>query len=394
MASQGQDLHISLHLIPHVALGKVGRACVRLFLPKLYRQGGSNKVHQDTLRRLYNECVREAVRTTTPETLARWPATYDAAYKLYQDQLGKLHMGSLDISVADMDKFNVRLRDLMDVIPEFQQSFYVHEVRGTKGSYAHEGTEILERNLSLDELCQFLDPAMIEPSEWWIDVGCEVSYDNHVLQWLQAAHTEMVEVCLPKSAPGAAQRLVNGKNFILDRTSLLGDFAGFRAYPERLGDNDSVIYLHAYTTDKSATYQLHTGAFRRHRPSDLLPDKMKGLLKDVQQISSVFGDCADAELGVPRCVRLEVRAKLSTSREHLTQLSETFLEQAVVAIPVEQWWTYRFYRVAALNYVFQELELASSESRLWKQSLGIRAIAVWMLNGMIFHQGEDNAEII
>ncbi|KDQ50055.1 hypothetical protein JAAARDRAFT_142542, partial [Jaapia argillacea MUCL 33604] len=390
---QGADLSVSLHLIPHLALGKVGRACVRLFFPRLY--GSEPKpITQDHRRQLYNLCIREAVRVVVPDSLARWPVSYDAAFKLYQDRQGLLHMGALDISVMDMARFNTEFRDRLEEIPDFRDSFYLHEVRGTKGSHGHDGTELLDRNISLDDLCQFLYTDLIDPSEWWIDVGYEISYPDHVLQWLEVAHTQMVKVCLPKSVPGAAERLVNGKRFKVDRTSLLGDFAGFRVQPKTAGRNDSIVYLHAYTTDKCATYQLHSGAFRRHFPSDLLPMNMKGLLRDVQQISSVFGDCSQNETQVPGCTRLEVRATLSTSREHLTELPDGFLEEAVVALPAEQWWAYRFYRVAALHYVFRELQVASSQSRMWKQSLGLGAIAVWMLNGMIFRQGEDNIEIV
>ncbi|KDQ49882.1 hypothetical protein JAAARDRAFT_142807, partial [Jaapia argillacea MUCL 33604] len=358
----------------------------------MYQKGRVQKLSQNLLARLYNECIREAVKVAVPDALSRWPASYEAGFKLAQDRQGKLHFGAQDISVPHLAIFNEELRERMDDIPEFRDSFYVHEVRGTKGCSDHDGTELEERNETLDELCHFLDTGMIHEDEWWIDVGLEVSCQDHVVQWLETAHHQLLSACLPSCTMNAVDKLVNGSRFDVDRVALLRDFAGFRVEVKSAGDLDGVVYVQAYTTDKCATYQLHQGAFTRHRPSDLFPDKVEALLKHVLTISQVYGVCAVE--GNPGCARLEVRSTLKTSRVHLNDLEPTFLMDAVSILPINTWWSFRYYRVAALNYVFTSLKDSSPESRMWKQSLALGALAIWMLNGLVFRQGEDSPETI
>ena len=194
-----------------------------------------------------------------------------------------------------------------------------------------------------------MDLRKISLEDWYIDVGLEVYLPNHVLQWLTDAHPQLLKFGLPKQAavdPNSLGRLLEDpRHFFSDLVAQFREFAGFRSTPFRKGLADSVVYLNVYTTDKEATYQLHTGSFRKHNPSELLQgtsgDK---LIKDINKMMAQFGQCMGNEARAPNegCARYEIRVALSKTPDALAGISNRLLTNSIVAIPVDLWWSVVF----------------------------------------------------
>lgn len=121
--------------------------------------------------------------------------------------------------------------------------------------------------------------------DWWVDVAVEVYAPGYTLQWLTAKHSTIRHWLL--SSAQSVDIPAHTRHYT-DYAANTFDLAGFRLATGTIGNPDGICYIQAYTTDKSATYQLHTGSFRRHRGKDLLPAMRLKLLQDLQRIENLF----------------------------------------------------------------------------------------------------------
>lgn len=347
---------IDLCKIPNTALARLGhRSKTLIFFPRLYSDTPPRKavLTQAQLTLLYNACVRRAIEAVSPEAVCHWPVDYERAYTQAKDKTSKLRPGTIDISPDLLPNFCTQLLECLDsaTLPDsdahiFRGAFFYHEFRGLKGATQHptnraaEAFEFLTRDFWKD----------MPTEEWWIDVGIEVYSPGKVLQWLNSSHEALLRFALPEASAQAEQdarwdemltRAVQGSNMKEDTSAQIYELQGFRLMTRQVGALDETIYVNVYTTDKTNTYQLHQGMYRRHWPSDLLPESMPNTLKDIVSIGNVFSACSGQNpehIIQPGSARIEVRTALDRAFETLPTLSEEILENSVVGFNAIDWW--------------------------------------------------------
>lgn len=169
----------------------------------------------------------------------------------------------------------------------------------------------------------------------------EVRQEGHVLQWLTKGHRRVLEFLLP-SAPASniTAILHSKKQYCCDISAQLSDLGGFRVCPGSRGKADGVIYINTYTTDKSATYQLHDGVFRRRKPWHLFPTGIDQLLTDLDVIGETFRLCGGSA-GTVRLegnVRMEIRIPLSLADNVLLHVPDALIQQSLVGFECATFW--------------------------------------------------------
>ena len=342
--SQGWDAvrHVSLHQIPNTALAKVGiRGKTLIFFPHMYMDGAVEHISQGELAQIYNEALRPAIADILPGHISHWPPTYAAAVLQSKDSQYQYHFGTVDVPVEALPDLAANLLQRLAVTNRrFRNAFFYHEWRGIKGTTPHNPLLVDECNAALTQACAHLDMGLINLADWYIDVGLEISAPNAVLQWLEEGHGTVMEYILPSVTAERVHRCVRGSTFFVDVAASIYPLAGFRAAVPSIGRDDAVCYVQAYTTDKSPTYQLHKGAFRRHWPTDILPDKVAALLRDIGDLADVWRACAagDAATAQPGSARLEARVGLQSVANQLRDLDEAVFRDAVISINAHQWW--------------------------------------------------------
>ncbi|EKM48058.1 uncharacterized protein PHACADRAFT_203310 [Phanerochaete carnosa HHB-10118-sp] len=73
----------------------------------------------------------------------------------------------------------------------------------------------------------------------------------------------------------------------------------------------------------------------------------------------------------------------------LRDVTQELIESSIVGFDPIDWWMFRYWRLAALRYVFLSLEKAKPELRAMGPVLGLGAISVWIKNSLIFRPGEQ-----
>ena len=94
--------------------------------------------------------------------------------------------------------------------------------------------------------------------------------------------------------------------------------------------------MNVYTTDKTVTYQLHDGLFRRRGCEDLLPTKIERLLKDLGDISRTFGACAKEQQD--GSARIELRVPLERTLHVLEDFPQQLVNTTLIEVPSQDWW--------------------------------------------------------
>ncbi|PCH38800.1 hypothetical protein WOLCODRAFT_158336 [Wolfiporia cocos MD-104 SS10] len=372
------DEQVPLHKIPNVMFCKLGtRQQTRIFFPALYSPHRPPLISQEDIAYFYKMCLRPAVVDTTPEAAAHWPPDYSAALIRSQDVEGIIHPSTHDLLWETLEEFEEKLLRSMDGIRRFKNAFFVHEIRGTKNATRH-------------HIDDHFDTERMDTTKCWIDIGIEVSEEGRVLQWLSQAHEKLLRLAMPSVPRRKLQRLLRSRNYFhLDKVCQLVDFAGFHCEPHSVGKDDKVAYMSAYTTEKMATYQLHRGAFRRHKAPDLFPGKIDGLLDDIQSLSQVY----DRSRNQTGTARFEVRVPLSEALTTFSMVTDRFVQRSILSVPPNLYWDLKMMRLVGINYVLHNVKFTPGERRLWRPSLALGVVMVYMLNALIYRPGEKRHEV-
>jgi hypothetical protein len=335
-----------MHKIPNVPLGKVQqRHVVRIFFPRLYNAARLEDdvfVSQEDLAFIYDRCLRPTLIEVVPEFRDRLPTSYAAAFTHSKTCSGGLAFGSLDIPWDRLERVaEILLAKLGEQKGAFKDAYFVHELRGTKGSTMHDGEDDVERHFALQDMFEHVDVGALDPHDWLVDVALTIGVEGHVVTWRESCHQELLSHLIPVASLQKISSLTKRKNkFHLDRTLQIKELAGFRATTTDLADD--VFYAQAYCTEKNVSYQLNPGVFRRIKPEELLEKKKEQkVLADLDSISQVYFECAGEEEGVDGrdgCARLEIRVPLDKAMDALSTLPEELIERAVVAIDRRVWW--------------------------------------------------------
>ncbi|KAG1792246.1 hypothetical protein EV424DRAFT_1336621 [Suillus variegatus] len=185
--AQGDKIFVPMHKIPNVPLGKVQqRHVVRIFFPRLYSADGVVLVSQEDLALLYDHCLRPTLLEVLPEFADRAPTSYAAAYMQSKTRAGGLAFNTLDIPWNRLEEVaEILLAKLQEQKPAFRDAYFVHELRGTKGSTIHDGEKDWERQMAFEEMFEHVDVDNLNPREWLVDVALTIGVDGHVPELLQ-----------------------------------------------------------------------------------------------------------------------------------------------------------------------------------------------------------------
>ena len=334
-------MNVPLFRIPNTALGKVdNRQVTRIFFPKMYRHGESPAITQERLASLYNDHIRPAVLTALTAWQLQWPIAYDAAYQQYQNRNGELQVGTIDIYPDALVPFCEALLESFVGHEDFDEAFFLHELRGTKGRVPHAPEDVQEHEEALNDVMDCLDSQRINPEEWQIDVGLEISHSDHIVQWLTNGHLALLQHVLPSITGQEAKKLSDSSYFSADRVGHLRDFAGFHVHPHSRGLSDGVMYINVYCNEKTVIYQLHDGIYSTHYHSKLMPQKIAALSQNLVNMSKTFSKCSGVlnDRHQEASARLEVRVSLSMAMDVNVEFPEELLQSCVVSVTPLEWW--------------------------------------------------------
>lgn len=291
---------------------------------------------------LYDDCIRPAVMEIMPNQASHWPVSYAAAVRQSKDRRGILHLGTVAVPSDLLVPFCAAFRSRLDSIEYFKESFFCHELRGLKGGTAHqEDNEGRNPEEAFDTFFDNIDEARIDEDNWMVDVGLEIYDAFRVVNWSRSAHSQILKYLLPSLDSEQVDKLQKRDTFHLDNVAHLDDFAGFRCEPgKRSRERDHVEYINVYTTDKCATYQLHSGIWRRRKCQDLLLQALDKLLVDLENMSKTYKDCSGSGdyLSQEGCARLEIRVPLLSARNALRHVPRDKLCEWTFSVKPDIWW--------------------------------------------------------
>jgi hypothetical protein len=298
-------------------------------------------VPSSALKFLFNDGIRKVVSEIMNHRLTHWPANYDTALRQAKDQRGQIHHMSVDIAPHQLSEFARRLLERLADQPDMQDAYFIHELRGVKGCTDHDPSDDDERSEAFEQLMSHLDPEACHLDDWQIDIALEISIPDHVTHIAHSSHFRILKWLLPSADDRRLERLMQSNRFYVDQCASLDDLAGFRCELGNTGRVDNVSYANVYCTEKSVIYQLHQGGiFRRHAPTELYPNALSKLIKEVNDIGKAFYAASGKEEmdGVPGNARFEIRVPLRTALDRLREFPERLAELSLIAIPIEDWW--------------------------------------------------------
>lgn len=324
-----------------MALGKADRRHItRVFFPRLYEKGSNPSISTETQELIYNKCLRPASLAVHPVDQSRWPITHSVAMSLYRDKKGTFHFGSIDMPAGLTSEFGAKLLELFEGYDDLKDAFFVHELRGTKSSSHHDPGDPNARKASIDGILDLFHVEQLNPEQWVVDVGLEIRQEGYILQWLTEAHPQILAYLLPSTSEDKIASIVKSRTrYHCDISMQLGQLGGFRVSPGTHGKKDQVLYGNVYTTEKSATYQLHEGIFRRRKPWHLFPCNVLQFLKDMERIGEIFQCCAgDGIEGLDGNGRLEIRVPIKLASTVFVDLPHSLIETAVASFSRRTFW--------------------------------------------------------
>lgn len=324
--------------VPNATLGRLtDRGIVRLFLPELYRVNQSPAIEASILKQIYDNCLRPLVLELIPEAQARWPLSYDSATRQSMDTRGRLHFPSVDLPTHVLRQFGpALLKKIQDKYTWGRGAFYGTELRGTKGATAHDMASLEQRIRAENEYLGFLDYPELRDNEWWADLALEIMFPGANLQWRGDSHAWLLRWLFPSKDGADIESLLLSSKYNKHLTGGLVQLAGFTLRPGQAGLEDQILYVNVYTTDKTATYQLHKGLFRDRAPSDTLPFKVLKLKEDVNSMSKAMAEHSIAAWG--GAARVEVRVPIKAVRTTLTTIPNEVITNCVAVFSPSDIW--------------------------------------------------------
>jgi hypothetical protein len=413
---QHAGVSVPMHKIPNFGLGKVKlRHITRCFLPRLYNPGSSPAISQQTFRVIYDQCMRYAVLKVIPGQQSHWPVSYAAAMEQIRDSHGRFHFGSVDIGQEHLHQFAQVFLARLAEHPGLEDAFFVHELRGSKGVSTHDPRFQAEREACFDDIMAFMDERLMNPSDWQVDVALELRVPGHIAHFSVSGFHSILQHTLPSATAEQINALEKSPTrHRVDLAASLKDLGGFRTEPRSRGKRDGISYINVYCSEKSAAYQLFPGGlYRLHSTRELLPGKLGKLIQEVNTIGTVVQACSGSETsaGLEGNARFEVRIPLLSSIHGHRRFPEDLIQRCIIAYPIALWWyalkfpslgvfidcaecrEFKFYRLAAIHYVLQDMQASSNSFRSFIPSLTLGALMVYLLDSLFHRPVDGKAEL-
>ncbi|KAH0825740.1 hypothetical protein J3R83DRAFT_9955 [Lanmaoa asiatica] len=276
------------HKVPNVCVAQIGaRHCVHLFFPALMQAAEDRAdLSDDQLAAIYDRGLYPAICHLAPELATNWSPSYAAAKLRARNLNGTYQIGTHPFPGDAAHRLGYTIkRYLQTALPWADGCMWMIQIQGVKEANTHTPNDFLESYNSFGALMDGLVRELILQGQSWVDVGLQISEENHVLQWRTDAHHFLAKEFSDLSQNAAARLCtLPSRSYHRDYVAGLVDLSGFRATLDPLDPNTSSAYVQAYTTDKSLIAHLEAG---RHglfmRGSDALrgddDDRMPGYCK-------------------------------------------------------------------------------------------------------------------
>jgi len=284
---------VPLETIPNFQIARVGlRHKLNVMFPRMHTRT-SRLMMQTDISLFYEDALRPSFLEVFPERTAEFPVNYRAAVLQARTAGGTLSSHEVEIPQTLVQEFFASLRRHANrSIPEFHDIYFVHTIRGVKNSTIHNPESSDDRIRAMAVLLGDFDFGQLNHDQWWVDVGMELSAPGKSVQWLRHSHRGILEWLFPNITEGQLHNIFEKEErYWCDRVATCDDLAGFRAIPQlSLSAGRAIHYIQAYPTEKSGTYQLHRGVWRKRSPKCIFPRAMVKLVADISEFPSVFID--------------------------------------------------------------------------------------------------------
>ena len=297
--------------------------------------------------RTVSEAVRAEVYKILRETVVKHVDRGEDAYWLptYQAELARAtsHNGRTAQSSGKIIPEKCVLKFSQEFLTTLHgedfgvEAYYICNVQGVRAQTAHDA-EVGTHQRAYEKFMAMLDTREIDTNNWWVDIGHEIQLPKHVLWWREDSHLQIVQEVLGLEE-GHAQAHLNSSRYQVNPAANLTEAAGFRLNipPTQMGAS-GVCWMQLYCTEKVATY-LPGGNTPQLSTRILLKDTVKKLKKFSESLNTVFGECADAEMGAH--ARLEVRVQLSLfniDQPTIIALDPQLVSECIYKFPSGDWW--------------------------------------------------------
>ncbi|PPQ88290.1 hypothetical protein CVT25_002766 [Psilocybe cyanescens] len=380
--------------VPNMVFGVFDiRHTVRLFFPgliNLNNDTGDSGMTQDQMAEFYNKIIRETVSEVMWDCSHDWPASYAAAQARDRNHAQGFAQNSVLIPDDVIEHFAEEMRRVVDASDLDWAQHYVWgvEVRGVKHGNNHlldctdEEIRAVEQR-ALDCLVyDFYDSTQ----SWWVDVGLEISKAGRALLWSTDGHSALMQHSLGIDERTANRIICNQRKYTRHLSSHLTCVSGFSA---KLGNegvgHHGAIYMQAYTTDKSQTYNPQNGHYGKTLTTKLAvkgnpPSWCTAMEKIYKDAGSVIDVVA----------RVEIRVPFSNVRHALLGYRTDLFERTLICYPRSIWWDFRVMRLNAATQILSAISVESAQYRNRQNTLALIAGLVWLINGL--HSAPDNSQ--
>ncbi|KAF8546580.1 hypothetical protein OG21DRAFT_1527739 [Imleria badia] len=165
------------HKVPNVCITQIGaQRSVRLFFPVLMEATeGHVELTEDQLTAIYEQGLYPVICYLALELVTNWSPTYaaanDTAHRLRCTIKCYLHAA---LSWA-------------------HECIWMVQIQGVKEAHTHAPNSIPSSRASFGVLMDGLMEELILQGHSWIDLGLQISEENHVLQWCTDAHHFLIK---------------------------------------------------------------------------------------------------------------------------------------------------------------------------------------------------------
>lgn len=348
---------VEYHHIPNFEFGSFGtRHHINIFFPRLWTPERSKKSRPYRLtdaerNTWYVNGLRPALRSLLGNSvLDEWPATCTTEAVRASRINGRHAWGSKILPQEILGELMDTVRDELGQDPfvdaadqslAWAQDFFImHTIRGVKHATSHQADTIS----AIHHLTQFFrDSQLVEDAntmgQWYIDVGVQIFSDYErlqCLQWTTSSHPTIVAQAL-KIPMNHAERVtkIGSSKYSRDLASHLTAISGFRITPGVQAEGEfEAVYLQAYTTDKSVTYNPDGS----HHAKFLTTVEALGSnqpCKTIEGIHEIFEKATETN---GSSARLEVRVPYQFADEVLLEFDPIVLRSCLCAFSTHEWW--------------------------------------------------------
>ncbi|RDB24557.1 hypothetical protein Hypma_008348 [Hypsizygus marmoreus] len=388
---------VDIHKIPNLMFAKWDeRNMIRVVFPSLATPTRDKLyLSKEEQIEFYEKGLRPAVQEITPRDAAEWPATWEDEVTRARRTNGTHSFQTKQVARGNVRLLGVTLRRCLEEngVNWAKGFIFLHNVRGTKHGTPHDMSgEDPQVALAayLTELCLPMDASEGENGDygqWYIDVGLEIFYDMEdslfeeeepCLQWRTDSHAGMVREVLGINDAHATRITSLGSSaYSRDLVSHLVSISGCRINPGVQAQGDyEVCYFQLYTTDKSVTYNPEAS---HHGKSFSCTSAMTKGNTHCQSMYDIYLHAIDKNSSH---ARMEVRVPLHHAKTVLTWMNNVVLEESLVAFNPSSWWSFRAWRLLAIDRVLQAQNDSPGTHRVQPRALLLTATCVWLANGL------------